>query len=42
MGSRILHASRLAARRGVVGRIGTKIGNWRAPSLYDSSGNGAS
>ena len=35
-------AARLAAAAGSSGLVGTSSGNWRAPSLNDSSGNGAS
>jgi hypothetical protein len=35
-------ASRLGFDSGSSGVAGTRVGNWRAPSLKDSSGNGAS
>src|SRR5262249_5152479 len=36
------HARRFASDAGSSGLVGTSTGNWRAPSLYDSSGKGAS
>ena len=36
------HAARFGPDAGSSGLVGTSIGNWRAPSLYESSGNGAS
>ena len=35
-------AARFAADAGSSGAVGTSVGNWRAPALYESSGNGAS
>ena len=39
--SHTAHAARFAGTAGSSGPVGTSSGNWRAPAMYDSSGNGA-
>src|SRR5207302_5744792 len=37
----VFQAFLFASEAGSSGAMGTSIGNWRAPALYESSGNGA-